>query len=80
MHQDPQTLARDMVVEVEHPVAGKVKTIGAPVKFHETSGGIHSPAPLFGQHTKEVLLEAGFSDSEVAAMIEDGSAIETKRT
>ncbi len=80
MHQDPQTLAREMVVEVDHPVAGLVKTIGAPVKFHGTPGGIHRPAPLFGEHTKEVLLEFGFSDSEVAAMIEDGSAIETKRT
>ena len=80
MHQDPQTLAREMVVEVDHPVAGSVKTIGAPVKFHETPGGIHRPAPLFGEHTKEVLLEFGFSDSEVAAMIDDGSAIETKGT
>lgn len=75
MHQDPQTLAREMVVEVDHPVAGTVKTIGMPVKFHETPGGIQRSAPLFGEHTTEVLLEIGFTDSEVAAMIEDGSAI-----
>jgi crotonobetainyl-CoA:carnitine CoA-transferase CaiB-like acyl-CoA transferase len=66
MHHDPQTLARDMVPQVEHPVAGKVSTIGAPVKFHSTPGGVNRPAPTLGEHTEEVLLEAGLSKDDIA--------------
>ena len=71
MHADPQTIARDMVPEVEHPVAGTVKTIGAPVKFHGTPGGVKRPAPLLGEHTQEVLAEAGFSADEIKAVLKD---------
>jgi len=71
MHADPQTIARDMVPEVEHPVAGTVKTIGAPVKFHGTPAGVKRPAPLLGQHTEEVLAEAGFSADEIRAVLKD---------
>ena len=70
MHADPQTIARDMVPEVEHPVAGTVKTIGAPVKFHGTPGGVKRPAPLLGEHTEEVLAEAGFSADEIRGIID----------
>ena len=66
MHRDAQTLARDMVPEVEHPVAGTVKTIGAPVKFHSTPGGVKRPAPTLGEHTAEVLREAGLSAADIA--------------
>ncbi len=69
MHADPQTIARDMVPEVDHPVAGTVKTIGAPVKFHGTPAGVKRPAPLLGEHTEEVLAEAGFSADEIKAVL-----------
>ena len=69
MHADPQTIARDMVPEVEHPVAGTVKTIGAPVKFHGTPAGVKRPAPLLGEHTEEVLAEAGLSAEEISAVL-----------
>jgi CoA:oxalate CoA-transferase len=53
---DPQVLARNMIVEVEHPVAGKLKMAGCPIKLSAVSGGeIRRPAPLLGQHTTEVL-------------------------
>ncbi len=71
MHHDPQAIARDMVPEVGHPVAGTVKTIGAPVKFHSTPGGVKRPAPVLGQHTAEVLREAGLSADEIAAITGD---------
>ncbi len=68
MHRDPQAIAREMVTEVTHPVAGKMKTIGAPVKFEQTPGGVKRAAPLFGQHTHEVLSAAGYSDAQIAGL------------
>nr|PZN73546.1 MAG: CoA transferase [Pseudomonadota bacterium] len=69
MHAHPQTIAREMVPEVEHPVAGKVQTIGLPVKFSKTPGKVAAPAPLFGQHTREVLAELGYSSDEIEKLI-----------
>jgi crotonobetainyl-CoA:carnitine CoA-transferase CaiB-like acyl-CoA transferase len=68
MHADPQALARGMIVETAHPTAGNVKAIGLPLKFSATPGGVRRAAPLFGQHTREVLLEHGFSDAEISHM------------
>jgi crotonobetainyl-CoA:carnitine CoA-transferase CaiB-like acyl-CoA transferase len=59
MHADPQTIARQMVPATEHPTAGTVQTIGLPVKFTETPGGVRMAAPTLGQHTAEVLAEYG---------------------
>jgi crotonobetainyl-CoA:carnitine CoA-transferase CaiB-like acyl-CoA transferase len=77
MLSHPQTLARDMVVAVDHPVAGRVETIGVPAKFSGTPTEIARPAPLYGQHTREVLSAAGFSRSEIDALIAEGAAKET---
>jgi CoA:oxalate CoA-transferase len=52
---DPQVAARDMLVDVEHPVAGLLKLAGIPIKMSLTPGEIKAPAPLLGQHTEEVL-------------------------
>jgi crotonobetainyl-CoA:carnitine CoA-transferase CaiB-like acyl-CoA transferase len=68
MHADPQTAAREMVVEVNHSTLGSVKTLGAPVKFSETPGGVHRSAPIYGEHTDEVLREYGFSAAEIDSM------------
>ncbi|MBK0400311.1 CoA transferase [Limibaculum sp. M0105] len=75
MHADPQTRARDMVVSTDHPVAGRVEAIGLPVKFSATPGGATAPAPLLGQHTREVLAEAGYTADEIAGMIASGAAV-----
>nr|MDO8134215.1 CaiB/BaiF CoA-transferase family protein [Candidatus Njordarchaeum guaymaensis] len=55
--KDPQVLHRKMIVEAEHPIAGKVKQIGIPIKLSETPGDVRSPAPELGQHTEEILTE-----------------------
>ncbi len=68
MHADPQTQAREMIVEVNHTAIGRVKTLGAPVKFSATPGGVHRSAPIFGEHTNEVLREYGFSPEEIGEM------------
>ena len=54
---DPHCLARDMVQEVEHPAAGRSKTLGIPVKLSRTGGAIRRPAPMLGEHTAEVIAE-----------------------
>ena len=73
MHRDAQTLARDMVVEVEHARVGPVKTIGLPVKFSQTPGGVRTAAPLYGQHSREVLAEHGYSAEEIEGLITEGA-------
>ncbi len=67
VYSDAQVIARDMVVEMEHPVAGTVRNIGFPVKLTATPAAVRMPAPTLGQHTEEVLAEYGYSQDEVAA-------------
>jgi crotonobetainyl-CoA:carnitine CoA-transferase CaiB-like acyl-CoA transferase len=73
MHADPQTLAREMVTTVSHPLAGPVQTIGSPVKFSATPGAIDQAAPLLGQHSKEILAEHGYSKDDIGALIRQGA-------
>ena len=73
MLEHPQTLARDMVTEVQHAVAGSVRTLGFPVKFSGTPARVNSGAPVLGQHTREILRELDYSADEVEAMIQDGA-------
>ncbi len=54
-----------MVVDVNHTKIGSMKTLGAPVKFSTTPGGVHRSAPTFGEHTEEILLEYGFQPAEI---------------
>jgi crotonobetainyl-CoA:carnitine CoA-transferase CaiB-like acyl-CoA transferase len=72
---DPQALARDMVVELDHPRAGRTRALGLPVKLSRTPGKVSRPAPLLGQHTREVLSEFGFSQTEIQALVQSGAAV-----
>ncbi|SFU76384.1 CaiB/BaiF CoA transferase family protein [Halomonas korlensis] len=70
--QDEHYLARGMVQEMDHPVIGKMKTIGFPSKFSQTPSQIRSPAPLFGQHTDEVLGTLGFTPEQLETLRAEG--------
>ena len=59
----------------EHPVAGRVETLGLPVKFSATPGGIERPAPRLGEHNREVLGEAGYDDAAIDALYACGALI-----
>jgi crotonobetainyl-CoA:carnitine CoA-transferase CaiB-like acyl-CoA transferase len=73
MHTDRQALAREMIVETTHPVAGRVASLGLPIKFSETPGSVRRAAPVLGQHTREVLREHGFTDAEADEMAAQGA-------
>ncbi len=67
-----QIQSRDMILEYEHPVGGWMKTLGFPAKFSETPGKLTKPAPLLGQHNKEVLTELGYAVEEVERFVDEG--------
>jgi crotonobetainyl-CoA:carnitine CoA-transferase CaiB-like acyl-CoA transferase len=75
MAADPHTAAREMVVELEHPRAGRTRALGLPIKLSATPGRVARAAPLLGQHTREVLAEYGFAGAEIEALIGAGAAV-----
>jgi crotonobetainyl-CoA:carnitine CoA-transferase CaiB-like acyl-CoA transferase len=68
----PQTLARDMVVDLVHPQAGPTKALGCPIHFSETPTEITRHAPMLGEHTRELLREYGFDDAQIDGFVADG--------
>src|SRR5438552_8583727 len=68
----PQTLARGMVVDLVHPEAGATRALGCPLHFSATPARVDRPAPLLGEHTREVLRECGYSAAEVESFIAEG--------
>src|SRR5215475_12738366 len=66
MFDHPQVLAEQMVTTLEHPVVGRYRTMTKPIRFADTPGPTPTAAPVFSQHSDEVLAEYGFSDGEIA--------------
>jgi crotonobetainyl-CoA:carnitine CoA-transferase CaiB-like acyl-CoA transferase len=69
---DPQALANDYVVSVDHPTQGQMNIPGYPVHFSASRSGTRSAAPTLGQHTDEVLREIGYRDPEIDTLRQEG--------
>lgn len=72
MLEHPQALARDMIVQTEHDRVGTVKGLGMAVKFHGAEPVASGAAPVHGQHSKQVLIELGYSDMEIQSLFTRG--------
>ena len=70
--QDPQILAQDMVMDVEHPGHGVVRLLGFPIKLSETPCRVRRPAPALGEHSDEILAELGYAAADRAGWRRDG--------
>ncbi|MFZ1403045.1 MAG: CoA transferase [Anaerolineae bacterium] len=71
---DPQVVARGMIVEQEHPVVGPVRSVGNPVHLSETPVSYRLPPPSLGQHTVEVLRSLGYADEQIEQLRAEGAA------
>jgi crotonobetainyl-CoA:carnitine CoA-transferase CaiB-like acyl-CoA transferase len=77
--EDEQIAANDYIVELEHPAVGPYKTAGVAVQMSKSPLTVQSTAPLFGQHTREVLREAGYGADEIEALIGMGAVADGPR-
>jgi crotonobetainyl-CoA:carnitine CoA-transferase CaiB-like acyl-CoA transferase len=75
----PQTRARDMVVEVDHAAAGRVETLGCPIKLSRTPSSVTRAAPVFGADNDEVLAELGYAPEEIARMYREGALMRAQK-
>ncbi|MEX2080283.1 MAG: CoA transferase, partial [Dehalococcoidia bacterium] len=71
--EDPQVIANDYVVSFEHPSGETTKIVGPAAQFSASPGQIRRPAPEFGEHTEEVLLEFGFSWDDISRLADSGA-------
>jgi crotonobetainyl-CoA:carnitine CoA-transferase CaiB-like acyl-CoA transferase len=69
---DRQIRAREMVIETDHPVLGRLRTLGSPIKLSQTPPDATRRAPLLGEHTREVLEEFGFNEEEIDKLTHPG--------
>lgn len=67
---DSQAVANDYVVDLDHPTNGSYRTVGMPFRFSHSPSGITQPSPGLGEHTSEMLLELGFNQAEIDALLE----------
>ena len=68
----PQTRARDMIVDLVHAQAGPTRALGCPIHFSATPTRVARPAPMLGEHTRELLREYGYRDGDIDALVAEG--------
>ena len=69
----PQALAREMTVDVDHPVLGTMRTLGTPIKMSATPLNPKRRAPLLGEHTDDILADGGYSSDEIEQLRSTGT-------
>lgn len=74
---DPQIKHNGTFVEYDHPTEGHVKTPGFPIRFSKTPSRVERGAPVVGQHSREILAEAGLSEAQIEALLAAGAVVET---
>ena len=67
---DAQIVAREMVVDITHPTLGRTRALGSPIKLSATPAMVRRRAPQLGEHSEQILREAGFTDAEIAELLE----------
>jgi crotonobetainyl-CoA:carnitine CoA-transferase CaiB-like acyl-CoA transferase len=72
VEKDPQVRHLEAFTEVEHPVAGAVKVTNIPFRMSETPGAIRCPAPMTGEHAREILHELGIGEETIGSYLERG--------
>jgi len=72
MFNHPQVLAEDLVATLDHPQVGRYRAMKEPIKFTGTPGPAPTPAPIFGQHSDEILADCGYSAEEIMALRQRG--------
>lgn len=72
--RDPQILHNRMITQVQHPTLGEVGVTGVPIRFYGTPCEVRKHPPLLGEHTRELLLEAGYTEAEITELIASGLA------
>jgi len=70
---DPQVIANNYLAEIKHPTQGTLREVGVPVRLSETPGWARTPAPEFGEHTEEVLLEFGYTWEQIERFRSQGA-------
>jgi crotonobetainyl-CoA:carnitine CoA-transferase CaiB-like acyl-CoA transferase len=70
---DPQAAENDFFVKLDHPNAGEIRLVASPVKFSETEASVKGPAPEVGQHSEEILLEAGYTWDDITRLKDEGA-------
>ena len=73
MIADPQARANDFFVPLEHPTYGRIEVVANPVELSKTPEMLRMPAPEFGQHTEEVLLEYGYTWEDIERFKQQGA-------
>jgi crotonobetainyl-CoA:carnitine CoA-transferase CaiB-like acyl-CoA transferase len=75
MLTDPQVVHRQMVLEMDHPVLGKVKQVGIIPKLSDTPGQVRSRAPFLGEHTDAILRDLGYTQEEIEQLRQKGAVV-----
>jgi len=74
LRRDPQVRHNGVLITQEHPTAGRIESLAAPIRMESTPAAYRRPPPILGQHSAEVLAEFGFGDAEIAALMGAGAA------